>query len=247
MAEQQSEEKGTSRGRLKREERAERILNCAAELILRWGYAKTTIDDIARQAHVAKGTIYLHWKTREDLFWTLIKREEVRLANEIQERIMRDPAGLTLHNMLKHSLLATMKNPLMKAMILNDTSMLGELARREYSATTYQAQLESYKVFLEFLRKQGLLRQDLSIEELTFNISAISIGYLLVDPWMPEDLKFSDEQTADLMADAIQRTLEPATPLTPAQRAAGALAFKDYFDNLVEIMRAEVAKPTEMQ
>lgn len=48
--------------RSKRQERAHRILDAAAELVLRWGYKKTTIDDIAKQAKVAKGTIYLHWK-----------------------------------------------------------------------------------------------------------------------------------------------------------------------------------------
>ncbi len=60
--------------RSRRQGRADRILDAAAELILRWGYRKTTIDDIARQAGVAKGTIYLHWKTREDLFMALLTR-----------------------------------------------------------------------------------------------------------------------------------------------------------------------------
>ena len=41
----------------KRQDRARRILDAAAELIQRWGYNKTTIDDIARQAGGAKGTI----------------------------------------------------------------------------------------------------------------------------------------------------------------------------------------------
>jgi len=50
----------------RRRERAQRILDAAATLLLRWGFQKTTIDDIARLAGVAKGTIYLHWKTREE-------------------------------------------------------------------------------------------------------------------------------------------------------------------------------------
>lgn len=59
----------------RRQERAHRILDAAAALILRWGYNKTTVDDIAREAGVAKGTIYLHWKMKEDLFGALIQRE----------------------------------------------------------------------------------------------------------------------------------------------------------------------------
>ena len=67
--------------RSKREERADRILDAAANLILRWGYKKTTIDDIAKQAGVAKGTIYLHWKTREDLFVALLIAWSRAVAN----------------------------------------------------------------------------------------------------------------------------------------------------------------------
>ena len=64
------------------EERGERILEAAAALITRWGYKKTTIDDIAKQAGVAKGTIYLHWKTREELFKAVILHEEMELVED---------------------------------------------------------------------------------------------------------------------------------------------------------------------
>ena len=71
--------------------RAHRILDAASSLILRWGYNKTTIDDVARQAGVAKGTIYLHWNTREELFAALIHRE--RLARERPARAHRRRPG----------------------------------------------------------------------------------------------------------------------------------------------------------
>jgi AcrR family transcriptional regulator len=61
--------------RSKREQRADRILDAAAALMQRWGYNKTTMDDIVRLSGVAKGTIYLPWKTREDLFLALMRRE----------------------------------------------------------------------------------------------------------------------------------------------------------------------------
>jgi len=63
------------------------MLDAAAALILRWGYNKTAIDDIARHAGVAKGTIYLHWKAREDLFAALMRRERLALSEEIRQRI----------------------------------------------------------------------------------------------------------------------------------------------------------------
>src|SRR2546429_7578253 len=94
-----------------RQERADRILDAAAELILRWGYRKTTIDDIARQAGVAKGTLYLHWKTREELVAALLKREKGELAEDIKERIILYPEGGTLRGILKHYAPGLMKSP----------------------------------------------------------------------------------------------------------------------------------------
>src|ERR1700694_2179561 len=137
---------------IKREERAQRILNVAAELIQRWGYNKTTIDDIARQAGVAKGTIYLHWKTREDLFTALMKREYIRLVQDLQQRIASDPEGGTLHGLTKHSMLATLKSPLMKAVLLRDTDLLGEWMRKESASASYSEQIAQSLALLELFR-----------------------------------------------------------------------------------------------
>src|SRR5258708_15075962 len=105
LATQRKSERGQTEERSKREERADRILDAAAELMLRWGYNKTTIDDIARYAGVAKGTIYLHWKTREDLFLALMKREYMSLVQDIQQPITADPATRTLHGITKQSMM----------------------------------------------------------------------------------------------------------------------------------------------
>src|SRR6266852_4942869 len=167
--------------RSRRQERADRILDAAAELILRWGYRKTTIDDIAKQAGVAKGTIYLHWKTREDLFLVLMAREGLKVTEDIKQRIASDPKGSTLRGFVKHSTLALLENSLMKAMYLNDTDMLGELASREITSATYPQRIENYKMYLEFLRSHGLVSTDIGIREQTYILSAVWIGFLLVD------------------------------------------------------------------
>ena len=46
---------------VKPEERAGRILDAAAELLLRWGYKRVSIEEIARHAGIGKGTVYLHF------------------------------------------------------------------------------------------------------------------------------------------------------------------------------------------
>src|SRR5215471_16433596 len=234
--------------RSKRQERADRILDAAAELIVRWGYKKTTIDDIARQAGVAKGTIYLHWKTREDLFMALLTREDLKLVEDIKQRIANDPEGSTLRGFVKQSTLALMKNPLMKAMLLNDTEMLGEYASREYNSATYAERIENYTTFLEFLRAHGIVRTDMGVREQTYILSAIWMGFLLVDPWMPDELKASDEEIAEMLANTVQYALEPRTTATGSEIDAGTLqevsnALNQYIDqevNAIKDMQKEV-------
>jgi AcrR family transcriptional regulator len=228
--------------RSRRQERADRILDAAAELILRWGYKKTTIDDIAKQAGVAKGTIYLHWKTREDLFMALLTREDLKLAEDMKQRIASDPEGSTLRGFVKHSTLALMKNPLMKAMLLNDTDMLGEYASREYNSATYPQRIENYKLFLEFLRSHGLVSTDIGIREQTYILSAVWIGFLLVDPWMPEEFKFSDEEIVEMLADTVQHALEPRNTAAGSAKDAESLqevsnALNLYIDQEVDAIK----------
>src|SRR5438105_7275188 len=202
--------RGQMEERSKREQRADRILDAAGELMLRWGYNKTTIDDIARYAGVAKGTIYLHWKTREDLFTALMRREYIRLVEDIQQRISGDPEGGTLHGITKHSMLATMKSPLMKAVLLRDTDLLGEWMRKEYANTSFSEQIAQSLALFEHLRSRGVVGDDIDIRKQVYMLDAITLGFLLIDQYMPDDFKYSDEEVAEMTAETIKRTFEPS-------------------------------------
>ena len=146
-----------------REARAQRILDAASALIMRYGYRKTTIDDIAREAGVGKGTLYLHWKSRDELFAALILREKVAMAEDIQQRIASDPEGASLRGLLKHAALALMHRPLLKAVLLRDKEAYGRLAQREQESANSTEVLAGFTTYLQVLREQGLVRTDLSL------------------------------------------------------------------------------------
>ncbi len=52
----------------KTDDKARRILAAATSLFARYGYKRTSIDDIAREAEIAKGTIYLYFDSKEACF-----------------------------------------------------------------------------------------------------------------------------------------------------------------------------------
>ena len=181
--------------------------------MLRWGYNKTTIDDIARYAGVAKGTIYLHWKTREDLFTALMKREYIRLAEDLQQRLADDPEGGTLHGITKHSMLATLKNPLMKAVILRDTDLLGEWLRKEQEdSVTFSQQIDQSFALFELFRSRGVVRDDIDVRKQVYMLDSITIGFLVIERYMPDEFKYSDEEIAEMTAEVVERAFAPSSP-----------------------------------
>ena len=60
-----------------KEKKRRRIVEAAAALFVEQGYRKTSMDEIARRAHVAKGTLYLYAKTKADLLVQAIALEKL--------------------------------------------------------------------------------------------------------------------------------------------------------------------------
>jgi AcrR family transcriptional regulator len=64
-------------------ERREAIIEAAMDEFIARGFAATRLEDVAKRAGVAKGTIYLHFKDKEALFEELIRTAIVPLVNRL--------------------------------------------------------------------------------------------------------------------------------------------------------------------
>jgi AcrR family transcriptional regulator len=207
---------------LERQRRGQRILDAAAELILRWGYDKTTLDDVARLAGVSKGTIHLHWKNRERLFVVLLRRERVGLLAEVRRRVVEGPEVPSLRGLLVHTTLVYLRHPLLKAVVTRDIDVIGKLARTEQAAEAGSALRSDFVRYLDGLREQGLVRDDLGLAEQVQLVSATFLGFFLASPVIPEQFAVSDEVRAELLAEAVCRSL--ATGREPTSEGAERLA-----------------------
>lgn len=59
--------------RVRPAQRTQQILAAAFEEFAANGYEATRLDDVVRRAHVAKGTVYLHFKNKEALFRAVVR------------------------------------------------------------------------------------------------------------------------------------------------------------------------------
>lgn len=67
-----------------REDIRDLILDAADRLLARYGYQKMTMDDLAREVGVAKGTLYLHFAGKEEVSLSVIERVVNRVKQQLQ-------------------------------------------------------------------------------------------------------------------------------------------------------------------
>jgi len=86
-----------------KEARIELIQKSASRLFNKKGFDKTSMEDIAKEAEIAAGTIYLHFKGKEDLFYSLFipfsERQKERLNKLTKEK--KKPADRVLEQITK--------------------------------------------------------------------------------------------------------------------------------------------------
>ena len=68
-----------------REDIRDLILDAADRLLARYGFKKMTMDDLAQEVGIAKGTIYLHFSSKEEVALSRIDRVIVRLCKELRK------------------------------------------------------------------------------------------------------------------------------------------------------------------
>lgn len=55
------------------DEKRERIISAAKELIAQYGFKKTTMDEVAAKARMGKSTMYYYFKNKEDIFAEIVR------------------------------------------------------------------------------------------------------------------------------------------------------------------------------
>ena len=80
----------TSENGSKKDLNRETILKIAQEIFSKYGYKKTTLDDIANAVRKGKSSLYYYFKSKEDLFQAVIMKEVDVLGRELDKVINRN-------------------------------------------------------------------------------------------------------------------------------------------------------------
>jgi AcrR family transcriptional regulator len=204
-------------------ERAERILAAARELLMAWGYKRVTVDEIARRAHIGKGTFYLHWKTKETLFTELLGRELHKQVDSVAAGIEQDPSAALPSRLIREIFLQQTRAPIAQAIHAGDSDVLGALAITSNGLPVIQ-ELGFHTLLARLVdvwRAHGLVTVTASAADQIYTIDAVLHGFITGGTAVSQGENSPPEHRADLLGHTIKAALETsAVPAEAALRAA---------------------------
>jgi len=192
----------------KNTERRKRILEAASRLIVQYGFDKTTMDDIAREAHVSKGALYLHWPSKDSLFSALIWAKSWEFIDDWHAALMADPDGGKLSAMIKYTLVLLRKSPILNALYTRDLRIVGDYLLRDQPKIPEMRYFIG-KDFFQTMQQAGLVRPDVDPELAAYALSAIAYGLTKVDEVIPKETAPPMDKTLEFVYDMVDRYLAP--------------------------------------
>ncbi len=139
-----------------REVRTELILNLAEEVLEEKGYHETTMDEIAVRAGVAKGTLYQHFPSKDELIVALFERHLDRFEQAVAQAAT---AATTARGKLERILqYVYLERSGLHAQLLQIISYGGEM--REALKGRLRERLERLTVDITKLLEEGKVRSE---------------------------------------------------------------------------------------
>lgn len=105
------------------EDTRDKILSVANKLFSRFGFHKTSMDEIAKIARKAKGSLYYHFASKEDLFKEVVSNELINLKKQLS--VIIDDTDLSASGKMKKYLIKRME-------VLNDAANYHETLKADF-------------------------------------------------------------------------------------------------------------------
>ena len=191
------------------EQREQRILDAALELFVHYGYDKTTVSDIAHEAGVSKGAIYLHFESKDALFEALLIRELTLYSETWLDLIEADAQGGTMAGLYKNTLYALNRRPFMSAIFKQDRHVLGTYIRKPDNLFRKQQNQGTRAEFVKMMQDAGAIRTDISPTIIAHIMNMLAYGLVGMDEVMNADQIPPTADVIEGIAAIMDRALTP--------------------------------------
>ncbi len=174
-----------------KEQRKQLILNAAQKLFFSKGLVNTTMDDIAREAELAKGTLYLYFSSKENIQYEVSVRGSELLNKRMREVIDENLSGL--ENLLRMGWafikFSRQENDFFNLFLYFQNLDIEELGIPKEKIEDYFLHSSPFKLLIDLVEKgikDGSLREDLPVKDTATTLWSNIMGLLIVQQFNHE-------------------------------------------------------------
>jgi len=141
----------------------DQIAQGALRAFAQFGFSETSMDSIAEMAQVAKGTLYYHFSTKEELFLYVIEKGVNMLIYHVDTAMQKDELSLEdrMINVLDEHLRFFSENQELCFLLLS--FFTGDEQRDQMVGKLLTGYFTTMEAYMTDLQKQGYIKADVEI------------------------------------------------------------------------------------
>ncbi|MTI56589.1 TetR/AcrR family transcriptional regulator [Geosporobacter ferrireducens] len=185
------------------------ILQVAEFILLRYGYSKSTIDEIASVAKLGKGTIYLHWKSKDELFQALFNKISAEIIQQVLLEVQKNKSLVNFDKLVSTIYRMCYDRELIVALFTKDNKLLGRFLDKKNTSQSQETKFKSLMDSIQMYRQYHLVKEDMPIELQVHTIHMLLISIFTYDNYIIKDLNINKK--VEILEKVIRSTFVPET------------------------------------
>jgi TetR/AcrR family fatty acid metabolism transcriptional regulator len=147
---------------MKDETKHQKIIQAAAKVFAEKGFYNSRVSEIAKEANVADGTIYLYFKNKDDILISLFEEEFGRIVENIRKELTREINALDkIHRFAFAHLSIVSDTPHLAEVLGVEVRQSGKFMK-EYINRPFMEYLNLIRSIFVEGQESGLIRKDLT-------------------------------------------------------------------------------------
>ena len=193
----------------RREETRQRLMEAALNVFAQRGYERATVDEVVKEAGFSKGAFYVHFESKEDLFWAMLDeriaamQEAFRRALDVEAPVVENERRLltTIFDFEK-------QQRSWPALFMEFVAHAGRNDKvREQLSALYQRWHSFAVEILTQGQEAGRVRKDLDVAFMASVIIALIEGSIMQSRLAPDSARLDNmvEPLSKLLAEWLER------------------------------------------
>jgi AcrR family transcriptional regulator len=180
-----------------------RLMEAATGVFARSGFDRATVDEIVREAGFSKGAFYVHFESKEDLFWAMLEDRISRQQEALRKAVDHSkPIEANVRTILRAVFGLLGEDPLWGSLFMefHAHAARNEMVRQRL-ATMYKRWREMVVDILEASRAAGRMRKDADLSFMATVLIATVEGSVIQSHLAPGTISL------ERMVEPLTRTL----------------------------------------